>query len=355
MNRQASVELLRGVLMLMIVLVHLTGNGVLKSDAPIAFTEPNWLWANLIDAICYPAVNTFVLISGYFGIKLSLGRVLKLDVPVIIYSVVLFILFGKIGLGGAISSFFPIITKKYWFLTAYFLLMLASPFLNAFINSRNQGQLKVLLLWSLFLIVIIPSFSPFKLSESRGMDVINFSVLYMLGRSLTLLNVNLSKTKSMLLYVVSTFIAFSLTVLFAYKFGINNGWKSMFYAYNNVLVYLQAIGLFFLFKQIKIKDKVGKVINWLAPSFFFVYIIHSCPAIGDKLYVWLSSAEYYFSYMFVIHTIGWAFIVFFTCILIDILFRRCLLSPIIDKSIKFIQFGYDDICGRFHVGCGSNK
>ncbi len=346
MNRQAGIELLRGILMLMIVLVHLTGNGVLKSDAPIAFTEPNWLWANLIDAICYPAVNTFVLISGYFGIRLSLGRVLKLDIPVIIYSVSLFVLFGSFSIGGLVSSFIPILSKEYWFLTAYFLLMLLSPFLNAFLDSRNQRQLKMLLFWALLLFVIMPSFSPFCLSESRGMDVINFSVLYIVGRSLACFNVNVSRRKSVWLYIASTLIVFALTVLFAYRFDINSGWKSMFYAYNSVFVYLQAIGLFFLFKQFHINDNVGRVIKWVAPSFFFVYIIHSCPVIADKLYFWISSADYYYSEYFVLHTIIWAFIIFVSCIFIDIVFRRGLLMPVINKCTGFIQFGIDGFCNK---------
>lgn len=343
MKREPSIELLRGILMLMIVLTHLTGNGVLKYDAPISYTEPNWLCANIIDALCYPAVNTFVLISGYFGIRLSLTRVLKLDVPVIAYSVVLFALFGTISLGGAISSLIPILSSKYWFLTSYFLLMLVSPFLNAFIETRSQSQLRNLFLWSIFIFVLIPSFSPFSLSDLRGMDVINFGVIYIVGRCLAISKFNLSKRKSVLLYIISTLIILSLTGLFAFKFGINRGWKSYFYAYNNIFVYAQAIGLFFLFKQIKLDLGIGKIINWLAPSFFFVYIIHSNPVIVNKLYVWISSSQYYYSNLFVLHTLGWALVIFIICILVDIVFHRLLLNSIIAKTIDLIELGINRI------------
>ena len=145
MKRHPGIELLRGVLMLMIVLVHLTGNGVLLADSPIPYTESNWLWANIIDSICYPAVNIFILISGYFGIRLSLEKVLKLDIPVIFYSVVLFLILGSFSLGGTLTATFPILSKEYWFLTSYFLLMLVSPLLNAIIESRSQGELKMLI------------------------------------------------------------------------------------------------------------------------------------------------------------------------------------------------------------------
>ena len=350
MKREAGIELLRGILMLMIVLVHLTGNGVLRSDTPIAFTEPNWLWANLIDSICYPAVNTFVLISGWFGIRLSIEKVVKLEVPVILYSVILFFIFDPLTLGGAITAILPVITKRYWFLTAYFLLMLVSPFLNSYISTRTREQLIKVLLWALLLFVFIPSFSPhYRMADTRGMDVINFCVLYLVGRCLNVLNIQLSVVKSMSLYIVSTALIFGLTLFVAEQFGINRGWRSFFYSYNNVLVYIQAISLFFLFKQLRFKDAIGKIINWLAPSFFFVYIIHSCPSIGSKLYIWISSADYYYSGMFVLHTIGWAITIFFSCIFIDIIIRRFMLRPVIDRIVKLVQSGYYYTCKRLNL------
>lgn len=354
MKREAGIELLRCILMLMIVLVHLTGNGALKSDAPLSYTEPNWLWANLVDSICYPAVNTFVLISGWFGIRLSIEKVAKLEIPVIFYSVILFLLFDTLTLGGAITAVLPVITKRYWFLTAYFLLMLVSPFLNSYISSRTREELIMVLLWALLLFVVIPSFSPhYRMADNRGMDVVNFCVLYLVGRCLNVLNVKLSVAKSLSLYIVSTALIFGLTVFFAYKFGINRGWKSFFFSYNNVLVYIQAICLFFLFKQVKIRDVLGKILNWLAPSFFFVYIIHSCPSIGNKLYIWISSADYYYSSFFVLHTVGWAITIFTVCIIIDIVLRRVILKPVIDKAVNIVQSVY--YCTKQKININNNE
>ena len=333
--------------MLMIVLVHLTGNGVLKSEAPISYTESNWILANIIDALAYPAVNTFVIISGYFGIRLSLLRVLKLDIPVIIYSVALYLLFETATIGGTIWFSFPILTNEYWFLTAYFLLMLISPFLNAYIETKNQHQLFLLLFWSVLLMVIVPSFSPLCLSDPRGMDVINFGVLYIVGRSIAQIKISISIKKSLFIYTLSSLTAFSLTLVFAYYLGINRGWQSHFYSYNNILVFSQAIALFFIFKQVIICERLGRYINWLAPSFFFVYIIHSHPSVHKQLYYWISSSDFYFSDLFFLHTIGWGVIIFSICIIIDITIRRWLLNSFINATINSFMKVYDDISSKF--------
>ena len=68
------------------------------------------------------AVNTFVLISGYFGIVFKKERFVKLIMQTFFYSVLL--LFVSILLGWHtfdirkdVFAFMPILTKQYWFIT----------------------------------------------------------------------------------------------------------------------------------------------------------------------------------------------------------------------------------------------
>lgn len=107
MKRQANIELLRGLLMLMVVLVHLTGNGILSDTTPLSYTENNWIIANIIDAICYPAVNCFILISGYFGLHPTVKKYLGLEIPVIIYGFIAYLLFNRSTVGGQFMRFYP--------------------------------------------------------------------------------------------------------------------------------------------------------------------------------------------------------------------------------------------------------
>jgi len=145
MNRQSNIELLRGVLMLMVVFVHLTGNGVLKASSPIPYTETNWIIANLIDAVCYPAVNCFILISGYFCMKPTFLKFLKLEIPVIMYQLILVFAVGGTS-WGVIISFIPVVSKSYWFLTGYAILMLLAPILNNAVETMSLRDFRRILI-----------------------------------------------------------------------------------------------------------------------------------------------------------------------------------------------------------------
>lgn len=337
MKRKPNIELLRGILMLMIVLVHLTGNGVLSDTDPISYVEINWIIANIIDALCYSAVNCFILISGYFGIKPTIKKYLNLEIPVVIYGIIAYVLFDRSSLGGAIHAVLPVLSKSYWFFTSYFMLLLVAPILNDFVDNTSRKNHKIAVLIALLFFVFIPSFSPFRLSEARGMDFVGFSVIYLIGRYFGKHDINLSFNRSMLIYLVTTILCFSLTMLLAYKFGINRGWRSPFYAYNNILVLLQAIGLFYIFKNITINEKWGRVINYLSPSFFFVYIIHENPKIHFLLYSWIESRKVFYSTDFFLHTIGWSIIIFITCILFDVVIRRVIFLKVIDNIVALLD------------------
>jgi surface polysaccharide O-acyltransferase-like enzyme len=69
--RQSNFELLRGVLMFMVVGLHVTGLGLLWRDSPTPLGSINFISGNLIESFFSMAVNCFVLISGYWGIRAS--------------------------------------------------------------------------------------------------------------------------------------------------------------------------------------------------------------------------------------------------------------------------------------------
>ena len=68
--------------------------------------------------------------------------------------------------------------------------------------------------------------------------------------------------------VTSIFIFFETYIL--HILGMNKGVDSLSYSYDNVLIYISAIFLFLSFSKLKIRSKI---INWVASSAFYVYII----------------------------------------------------------------------------------
>lgn len=74
--RESNIELLRLLCMLMILVNHLVGHGVLL-DNTVSVTPVESLFRCLGAALWTPAALVFVLISGYFGIRPSVRGIAK--------------------------------------------------------------------------------------------------------------------------------------------------------------------------------------------------------------------------------------------------------------------------------------
>ena len=109
-------------------------------------------------------VNLFVLITGYFLAKKfsKFSSLIYLWIKTFSYVIVFFLLFCTLGLhpfnwSSLISCFFPIRNDFYWFVSAYFLLILLSPFITIGIKALGQRKLFTFLLIFGFFWSVIPT------------------------------------------------------------------------------------------------------------------------------------------------------------------------------------------------------
>ena len=154
--RKSRIELLRIISMLMIVCLHyLSKGGALAM--PTGELGINGYLAWLVEAFCLVAVNSYVLISGYFASPSSatVKKVGKIWKQVWFYSVgigvVAFFLGQRYSIYELMNLVFPTVTEHYWFATYYVFLYLCIPILNRAIKAMNQQQLKGMLLFYLIL------------------------------------------------------------------------------------------------------------------------------------------------------------------------------------------------------------
>ena len=94
--RDSSIELLRILAMIMIVLCHFATHGDFSFDTNV-LSIPR-LWWNFIEMGGNLGVNIFVLISGYFlvssnGKVFNLPRILKFWGQVFVYSIAIYLIF----------------------------------------------------------------------------------------------------------------------------------------------------------------------------------------------------------------------------------------------------------------------
>jgi surface polysaccharide O-acyltransferase-like enzyme len=144
-KRDSGLDLLRIACTMMVVCNHLMSwTGILDGSAkPL---EPLWLAENTLFALTLPAVNCFVLISGFFlcNSKFKLKKLVCLWTQALFYSVGFYLLACVFDKDTAFStlaflkSFLVVILRRYWFVTAYVLLYIFSPYLNCAIHAMNQ-------------------------------------------------------------------------------------------------------------------------------------------------------------------------------------------------------------------------
>lgn len=138
-TRNASFELLRIICMFMIVLYHL----FIKLDYSTVSTSA------LYSSILFPlhvAVICFVLISGYFGIRLSFKKITDFFIQVLFYNIVVYsvcsVISNEFTVKNFIISFLPLShNQDLWFIRTYLYLMLLSPLINKYLSSSPPPKI----------------------------------------------------------------------------------------------------------------------------------------------------------------------------------------------------------------------
>ncbi len=136
-------------------------------------------------------------------------------------------------------------------------------------------------------------------------------------------------------YIACCLLVFSEAYILA-RIGRGFDVQMIAYYYDNVFVYAASIFLFLAFCMMKIKSKL---INWIASSSFFVYIISENENIWKRpfsFYEYINvdswnHSQYYFAYII----IG-AICVFCACILIDKI-RKLLFGKLENKIADTID------------------
>ena len=281
-----NLDLLRIVSMFMIVLTHILGKGGLR-DAVDGREDAYFFIVWIMQIFAYVAVNCYGLISGYIGLgsESKLSKIALLWLQVLFYTLVITVCFNLFGyqLDGNdwLGAFFPVVTSQYWYVTAYFGLLVFKPLLDKglrFISDKQLGQLVV----GIFLVFsLVPALFNNKVLEyslSKGFGMTWLIILYILGAYLRRLDLEKIKTGFLLaLYLFSSLITF---------LGMN-GIGEIWFWYPSPSLVLASLAIFILFAKWKIsgQGRLGALIAFLAPASFGVYLIHLHPLIEKHLLV----------------------------------------------------------------------
>ena len=126
--RLSNFELLRLLCIFGIVCMHAFGS--FRGTA----TGINLVYGVLINSIFNTGVSIFVLISGYFGISFSTNKYLKLELEVLLYSIVSVVSISAMqnswNIKQIVKACMPVASGQYWYITSYMLLLIFSEYIN---------------------------------------------------------------------------------------------------------------------------------------------------------------------------------------------------------------------------------
>ena len=361
-KRNFGIDLLRLVSMLMVVMLHvLYQGGILTSVKEMSF-KGELLW--FVEIICYCAVNCFALISGYVGLfsRNKKSGLISIWIQVIFYSVgiklietVVLLAMGKsIEVKSIITAFFPLIFDTNWYFTAYFCLFFFVPFYNYIINNMERKQVKGLIAVIIVLFSIVGTIKPNRTwGVELGYSFVWLSAMYIIGAYLAKYKpfANISKKKSFAFFtgsIVLTMMSRLALLFVTYKIKGVPSHGLYFVTYTSPLMIIAAVSLLNLFSKMEIGGIGKKIIGFLAPTAFGVYIIHTNPVIYDKLL--LNCFDFivkYNAFIVLAFAIGACLAIFLSCALIDKV--RIVLFKLfkIDKLSNWIERTCTRIINKF--------
>lgn len=316
-QRDSSIELYRIIATFAVLITHFNGFFVGGTRAfDIHHITDFSVCQMILEAASCICVNMFVIISGYFGIRLRLISIVNLLVKLLLIFVPFYLAWALYT-----SNFNPVsllfqflvVSRAGWFIQSYIMLMFLSPCLNSFVEKYGRN----ILLWCVTFVLIEFWFDSIMTETlgvgisfhiNRGYSFIHFVLMYMLARCIFLYRDELLKVKRWkwtLGYICCTFF-----LCFLFMMGCKFSWS-----YSNPIVVVSSICTFIPFLY---KSYYNYTINWIAKSTLAVYIIHSDTKLVHLLMKIDNDllAQYdYFVYLPL--CLGVILAVFFFCIIYD--------------------------------------
>ena len=300
-ERNPGIDFVRILGMYAIIIHHLIVHGVL------GFKYRNYAkQIELINIGTFWHVSSFALISGFIGYKTcKYSNLLYLWLCALFYSVGIHYLIRKykpeFRLGIKFRcEFFPVIYYRYWYFSEYFGMYLFLPIINNGISILNKSQLKILVISTHFIFILLhyyinSTYDTFRMGNGRS--VLWLLTFYLVGAYLGKYKIKYTGIKRIILCIICIFVYISSTLL-CFNFTVDPSLFQKFFKnpkiillfsrlfvmrLNSVPMILQAISITIFFTQIKYNKYIAKIITFIGPLTFGIYLIHDNVIIRDNV------------------------------------------------------------------------
>lgn len=264
-QRNSSIELLRIVCLFLIFWMH--GASSFQENEVSA-----WL-SIAADTIGNIGVSCFILISGYFGIRWNGKRMLKLDYMLIFYSwtgLLLEVLWNGVPGGETLlSCLFPVIGKRSWYFTCYFVLAMLAPFLNEAMEKLQKERFRQLLAVMLFAFSGVTTIFFFDLTGDGGKGIVHMVMLYLIGRYIRLhmQEKKYGTTKLIGCFLLVAGVNFALN---GALYLISGTVQNRFARDNTLFTVAEAVLVFLIFCNFQFENKAVNRLAGFVPAVFMM-------------------------------------------------------------------------------------
>lgn len=291
-KRMANMEALRLVAMMMVVSLHYLGKGELLGELN-GTLAPKEYAAWLLESFSIAAVNVYVLISGYFLVetKFRIRRVITLVLQILFYSCLIPVILlltgrlspGEITLYSIWQYIFPINMKQYWFMSAYVLMFLFTPILNAAVHAMKREQLQAVVILLLLVESLPKTVIPARLAlDNEGYDALWFIAVYLTAAYIRLYGIPFleKKNRAAVCYMAACLGIFGLTMAIRGMYFLTGRFEDFMktpYGYNHLLTIGAAVALFYVFKNWDFWGEGSRAETFvcrIAPCSLGVYLLH---------------------------------------------------------------------------------
>ncbi len=279
-SRLSNFELLRVLAMLMVLAIHADFFSLGRPTLDQLQVSPLEVWTRFaVEVSGIVAVDVFVLISGWFGIRASVRGFCRFLFTCLFFCIGVNVVMWACGLPALQEETLHTIyakTELNWFCKAYMLLYLLAPVLNAFVaTASRRTQERVLI--GFFAVQTLYGWVTLSVGYFvAGYSPLSFVGLYLLARYVAVFRPRWSRGGARHYFALYVGIAALQGVLGVVTLHINSNMAiDRLIAYNSPLV-IAASMVLLGFRELHFSSRA---VNWLARSSFAVFLLHTHTAL----------------------------------------------------------------------------
>lgn len=331
--RNSNIELMRILCILFVIGGHYYTHGIEYEGAPFW----NEVFLKIFGGFSKFGVNCFVLVTGYFGEKLTTRRIVPLIKDRWFYSVFMSVVLlttgvSQISMKFGLKTMFPLLLCRHNYITVFVVLYFFIPYLNILLNTLTKKQFGMLILTEFIFFSVIPTVVG-QFSVDMYSYILWMVYLYQIGYYLKKYNPAIPWKIAMpvsvaLLLACSLIIEPLLHIETKLRFANTQ---------NSCILLVASVAWLGFFANLKMPHI--SLINWLAKSTFAVYILHDDPDVRAVIWSKIFHCKDYLDSSFLpVHFFISVLAIYFCCIAVDKIYAITLSKPLLKLTDYLMQY-----------------